>query len=314
MLYDTIIIGGGAAGLTAAIYAARRALKTLVITQDIGGQAATASVVENYPGFESVSGVELMQKFQQQAQKSGAQFSFGEVKKINKKENVFIIKTNTEEFQAKSLILAFGLSKRHLDIPGEEEFVGKGVAYCSTCDGPLYRDKIVTIVGGGSSALEAVLFMSKIAKKVYLIHRRSEFRGEEFLVEQVKKAENAELVLNSIPKEIKGDDMVRSIIVQNVKDVKNEREIKTDGIFIEIGFTVKTDLIKNLVDLDKKNQIIANKNNETSCPGIFAAGDVTDIFYKQVVISAGEGAKAALQAYKFLHGEKGTAGVDWGSK
>jgi len=315
MVYDTIIIGGGAAGLTAAIYTSRRALKTLVITQDIGGQAATTPDVENYPGFDFISGAELMQKFQKQAEKYDTQFIFQEVKKIEKKDNLFLVKTNADQFEAKSIILAFGLTHRHLGIPGEEEFSGKGVSYCAICDMPLFKDKTVVVIGGGSAAFDTALLGSQLAKKVYLIHRRSEFRGEEILEDKVKKTKNIELVLNSIPKEIKGDKVVESIIVQDVNDESRIREIKTDGIFIEVGFMVKADLVQGLVGLDERNQIIISKNSETSCSGIFAAGDVTDIAYKQIVISAGEGAKAALQAYKYLQGKKDMAvGIDWGMK
>lgn len=314
--YDTIIIGGGAAGLTAAIYAARRTLKTLVISQDIGGQAATTTHIENYPGYDLVDGAILMQKFQQQAQKFGAEFAYEEVQKIIKlDDDTFKVKTPANEYTGKTLILAFGLTRQKLGMPGEEKLAGKGVAYCATCDAPLYKGKVVAVVGGGNSALDAALLLSKISPKVYLIHRRDEFRGEEVLVNEIKKAKNIELVLNSKPVAVNGDKLVESIVVSDVNDENKKREIKVQGVFVEIGLVAKPDIIKGLVDLDKKNQVITTKDGATSSPGIFAAGDITDIQYKQVVISAGEGAKAALQAYKYLQGKKGApVGIDWGIK
>lgn len=315
-IYDTIIIGGGAAGLTAAIYAARRTLKTLVISQDIGGQAATTTHIENYPGYDLVDGAALMQKFQQQAEKFGADFTYEEVTKIDKlNDGNFKIKTSANEYLSKTLILAFGLTRQKLGVPGEEKLAGKGVAYCATCDAPLYKGKTVAVVGGGNSALDAALLLSKISPKVYIIHRRDEFRGDEILVNKIKNAKNIELVLNSKPAEIKGDKLVESIVVSDVSDESKQREIKVRGVFVEIGLVAKPDIIKGLVDLDKKNQVITTKDGATSYSGIFAAGDITDIQYKQVVISAGEGAKAALQAYKYLQGKKGAAvGIDWGMK
>ncbi|MFA6098922.1 MAG: thioredoxin-disulfide reductase [Patescibacteria group bacterium] len=315
MLYDVIIVGAGAAGMTAAIYTTRREMKTLLITQDIGGQASTTPDVENFPGFEKVDGLELMQKFQKQAQSFGAEFAFEEVKAIQKDGQYFHVVSSNKEYDSKTIILCFGLTHRHLGVDGEEEHIGKGVSYCATCDAPLFRNKDVAVVGGGSAALDAALLLSKIAKKVYLIHRRDEFRGEEILVERLKSAENIEAVYNSKVKKISGNTVVESLTAVDVKDEAKEREIKLNGIFVEIGFQVRADLVKGLVELDDKNQIIISKNNETSVPGIFAAGDVTDIIYKQIIISAGEGAKAALQAYKYLNANKaGGVGIDWGIK
>jgi len=313
MKYDVIIVGGAAAGLTAAIYTTRRALKTLVITQDIGGQAATTPDIENYPGYEHIDGMELMGKFKDQAEKTGAEFIYEEVKEVVPEDDLFKVKTNTKEFESRAVILAFGLTHRHLGVPGEEEFGGKGVSYCATCDAPLFKQKDVAVVGGGNSALDAALLLSKMARKVYLIHRRDQFRGEQVLIDRVMAADNIEIVYNSKTKEIRGEMVVNKIIVTDVEKELEEREIEVNGVFVEIGFQVKGDLVKGLVELDEAKQIKVNKNNETSTPGIFAAGDVTAIDYKQIIISAGEGAKAALQAYKYLNGGK-ASGVDWGLK
>ncbi|XOU94399.1 MAG: thioredoxin-disulfide reductase [Candidatus Kerfeldbacteria bacterium] len=313
MKYDVIIVGGAPAGITAAIYASRRAMKTLVVTQDIGGQAATTPDIENYPGYASINGMELMDNFKKQAEKTGTEFVFEEVKEVVKKDDKFVVKTNTKEFETKSVILAFGLTHRHLGIPGEEEYGGKGVSYCATCDAPLFKQKDVAVVGGGNSALDATLLLSKLAKKVYLIHRRDKFNGEQILIDRVLAADNVEIVYNSKAIEVKGEMVVKSLIVTDIEDETKTREIELQGIFVEIGFQVKGDLVEGLVELDERKQIIVNKNCETSTPGIFAAGDVTDIEFKQIVISAGEGAKAALSANKFINSGKIT-GVDWGSQ
>jgi thioredoxin reductase (NADPH) len=311
MDYDLIIVGGGPAGLTAAIYAGRRNLKTLLITITIGGQVLEAEKIENYPGFLGIKGLKLMQRFQKQAMKSGVEIVLDEVKEIKEIEGGYTVKTNTKEYSAKAIILAFGRTPRSLNVPGEEKFRGKGVSYCATCDMPLFKNKTIAVVGGGNAALEAALYGSKIAKKVYLIHRRDEFRGFESFVEKVKRKENVELVLSSVVTEIKGEDSVRAIVVQDLK-TNQLKELQVDGVFIEIGSEVKTDLIKNLVKLDENNQVVITNNCETFYPdrneirpGIFAAGDITSTPFKQIVTAAGEGCKAALQAYNYLHGIKG---------
>jgi thioredoxin-disulfide reductase len=315
-LYDLIIIGGGPAGLTAGIYASRRNLKTLILTKDIGGQASGASWVENYPGFDKVNGYELMQKFQKQAEKFACQFKYEEINKIEKTNNHFQVKTaHGNEYQSLAIILAFGKTPSNLNVPGEKEFAGKGVAYCATCDGPLFKNKIVAVVGGGNSALESANYLSQIAQKVFLIHRREEFRGEAILIERIKKDPNIELKLNKIVTEIKGDKFVKGIVIEDIK-TKTKEELKLDGIFIEIGHTVDATPIKELVKLNENNEIIIDEQCQTSLAGVLAAGDVTNIKFKQIVISAAEGAKAALTAYKYIQDIKGTkeAIFDWGKK
>jgi thioredoxin-disulfide reductase len=313
MIYDVIIIGAGSAGLTASIYASRRTLKTLVISQDIGGQANTANDIENYPGFGLVSGPELMLKFQIQAKKFGAEFLSDEVIKIEKSKDKFLVKTSSKEFETLTVILASGLAHRHLDVDGEEKFIGQGISFCATCDAPLYKNKVIAVVGGGNSALDATLLLSKFCPKVYLIHRREEFTGEEIMIKQVKEAKNIELILNATVEKFEGVDRLEKMIVKNLKD-NGQKELIVQGVFIEVGFIAKTDWLGNLVKLDEKKQVIINDRCETSIPGILAAGDITTIIYKQVVISAGEGAKAALSAYKYLQNKGLTRGasVDWG--
>lgn len=312
--YDIIIVGAGAAGLTAAIYTTRRALKTLVISKDVGGQAALTTEIENYPAVGLVDGFDLMQKFMADAKKFGAEFKSDEVKEIKPVAGDFLVKACSSEYRTAAVILAFGLTPRDLGVPGEEKFKAKGVSYCATCDGPLFKGKDVAVVGGGNSALDAAEFLSRITNKVYLVHRRDKFRGDEILVERVKKQKNVEIIFNHQVKEIKGSDKVESVVVADVNDESKTKELKVQGVFIEAGYLAKTDWLKDLVEFGDKNNIVVNRNNETKTPGIFAAGDVTDIEYKQIIISGGEGAKAALQAYKYLQTTKGIAGAgtDWG--
>lgn len=313
MKYDVIIIGGGAAGLTAAIYTARRAMKTLVISQDIGGQAATTLLVENYPGFESIGGTDLMLKFKKQAEKFGAEFVFDEVSRVEKKEDYFIVQTASGPYETETVILAFGLSHRHLNVEGEEKLIGRGVSYCATCDGPLYKGKTVAVIGGGNSALCSAQYLADLASKVYLIHRSDEFRGEEIMANQLKASPKVELVVNSVVTNIIGEQKVEALTVAEARNPQKLKNIPVEGIFIEIGFVVKSGFIKDLIEVDEKNQIKVSSNNETSVPGIFAAGDVTTVTYKQIVISAGEGSKAALQAYSYLQKKRGKSGtmIDW---
>ncbi|MBU0471003.1 MAG: thioredoxin-disulfide reductase [Nanoarchaeota archaeon] len=310
-LYDVMIIGSGAAGMTASIYTARKNLKTLVISMDVGGQTAVPSKIENYPGFEEVNGLELMNKFQAQAMKCGAEMISGKVVKINKKESLFEIKlASGVNYESRAVILAFGKTPRSLGVPGEDKFMGRGVSICVTCDAPLYRGKTVVVVGGGNSALGGALELSQIAKKVYLMHRRDEFRGDEIEAERVNKQENIELLLSTVPIEVKGDKFVEGLIVENV-NTKEQRTLEVDGVFVEIGFKVDSDFLTGLVDRNELNEVIINEKHETSQPGIFAAGDVTTVLFKQTVISAGDGAKAALQCHHYLTGGEGRIVSDW---
>lgn len=315
-IFDLIIIGAGPAGLTAGIYASRRKLKNLIITKDIGGQAATVPHIENYPGLAKIDGFQLTDNMKNQAANFGSEFKYEEVIKIGKKEDVFLVETVTGgQYKAQALILSFGVTPRNLEVPGEKEFTNKGVTYCANCDAPLYKDKVVAVIGGGNAALDAAEYLAKIAKKVYLIHRRDEFRGDEILVDKIKKLKIIELVLDSTITKIMGDDFVKTIEIKNLKNQKT-KDIAVDGVFIEIGHVVNAEAIKETVKLDEQSQIIIDDYGLTSENGVFAAGDVASGEYKQIIIAAGEGAKAALSAYKFLQhklGKKGQA-RDWTKK
>lgn len=293
-MYDVIIIGGGIAGMTAAIYTVRRELKTLLIAADIGGQMAKNLDIENWPGEIHINGASLSLNIQKQAQNFGTEFKFEFVNKIQSNKNIFEIKTSKSTYKTKTIILAFGKTPRKLEIPGEEDLIGRGISYCVTCDGPFFRNKNVAVVGGGSSAVDAALMMSKISKKVYLIHRRDQFRAEEHLLNKVKKAANVEIMLNTTLSEAIGKDKLTGI------NLNNGKKIELDGLFIEIGYIVDNTLVKNLVNVDQKNQIVVDQNQMTSKPGIFAAGDLTNTPFQQLVIAAGEGATAALSAYNYI--------------
>lgn len=312
--YDTLIIGGACAGLAAATYAARRAMTVLVITKDIGGQIATTPTVENYPGIDFITGPQLGNDMLQQALKWGAEMTYDEINKIDKRgEQDFLLTGDKGTYHGRSLILAYGKTPRSLDVPGEKEYAGRGVSYCVTCDAPLFRSRTVAVVGGGNSAMEGALILAKICKHVYLVHRREAFRGEAVLLDQINHTPNIEQVVMSASKEIIGNgSRVTALRVGHVES-EEIRDLEVDGIFVEIGFIVNSALIKDLVELDRLNQVITNKRTETSTPGVFAAGDITDSPYKQAVISAGEGSAAALTAYSYLNEGK-PVGVDWSGK
>ncbi len=313
-IYDVIIIGGSAAGLTAALYAARREMKTLVLAKDIGGQIAKTLSIENYSGIEKIQGPDLVRIFAKQAKNFGAEILIKEVEAVEEIDSdgkkMFVVKAGDMAYKSRTVIIAIGKTPRSLDVPGESEFIGKGVSYCATCDAPLFREKTVAVVGGGNSAFEAALLLSKIAKKVYLIHRRKGFRAFEAVLEEAKSTANIEFVLDSVVEQIKGDEFVRSIVVKN-KETGESKELDVGGVFVEIGSEVATDFVKHLVELDGVRQIKTNKNTETSHLGIFAAGDVTDTAFKQIIVAAGEGSKAALAAYNYIHGFENKYVTDW---
>ncbi len=300
-IYDVIIVGAGPAGLTAGIFALRRELKTLIISKDIGGQINLAHKIENYPCFLEISGMELAEKMRNHYEYLGGRMILDEVVEIKKRDNLFEVHTlYGKKFLTKTVILAIGRVHRYLGVPGEKELIGKGVSYCYTCDGPFFKNKVVAVVGGGDSAFRAAEFLSDIAEKVYLIHRRDSFRAEESIVKKVKEKSNVEFILNSVVKEIKGENKVESIIIENVK-TKEIREIKLDGVFIEIGFEVRSKMIGKIgITTNKRGEIVVDKNCSTNIKGIFAAGDCTDIEHKQIITACAMGAIAALSAYKYI--------------
>lgn len=320
-IYDVIIIGAGAAGLTAAVYTGRRELNTLILTKDIGGQAATTDEIENWPGEMSILGPDLMNKFKAQAEKWGAKIEFSEIKEIKKEKDYFVLKADGKEYKALTIILGFGLEHRKLGISGEKEFTGKGVSFCATCDGPLFKGKTIGVVGGGNSALDAVEYLAKLGEKVYMFIRKDIFNpnAETVLVETIQDLEKqgkVEIMWNTEVKEIKGETLIKSVnLFNNKKD--ETKDLDLNGIFIEIGMIPQTQVIKGLVDLDERGQIVIDQGCNTSVPGIFAAGDVTISPYKQLVTSAGEGCKAALSAYTHIQkqrGGKASVGRDFAKK
>ena len=301
-LYDLIIIGGGPAGVTAGIYAARQKLNTLLITKDFGGQIARKSVdVENYPGFEAISGMELIQKFEKHLRKQKIDIQMVKVRETKKMDSVFfILAENRNQFEGRAVIVASGADPRPLEVPGEKELIGRGVSYCSVCDGPIFSDKTVAIIGGGNSGVEAAVFMKDIAKKIYLLEYGLELTADEDNQEKLKKIENVEVVTNVALQKIEGKKFVDSIVYKDRKTQK-EKILKVQGVFVEIGSIPATGFVKGLVDFNKRDEIkINSKTCETKTPGLFAAGDVTDVPLKQIVVAAAEGAKAALSAYKYL--------------
>lgn len=309
-MYDVIIVGAGAAGLTAAIYTCRKKLKTAIISIDVGGQTNLTSHIENYPGTGPMHGIELMQRFQNEAIGFGAELIMGKVNKVDKIDNGLRVGlANGETYDCRALILAYGKVPRSLGIESEDRFMGRGVSTCVTCDLPLFKNRDVAIIGGGNSAVEGALESATIAKKVYLVHRRDSFRADEVTVEKLKNSSNIELVLNSVPLRVIGEKNVDGIEVENVA-TKEKRELKVDGIFIEIGYVVDTSFVQHLVKVNEKKEIIVDERCNTSHPGIFAAGDITPVPFKQTVIAAGEGSKAALECYRWLTGGKGAV-LDW---
>ncbi len=302
-MYDVIIIGGGPAGLTAAIYTSRAKLKTLIIEKMIpGGQVTTTHLVENYPGFvEPINGFMLMNNFQKQAQNFGTEIiNSKEVISIKKEDSLFKIETSdNKEFLSKSLLIATGAKFKSLGIPGEDKFKGRGVSYCATCDGAFFKDKEVAVIGGGNSALEEALFLTKFVKKVYIIHRRNQFRADKIFQDRVKENDKIETILNHIPVEIKGENQVESLVIEE-KNTKKRKEIRIDGVFFFIGLSPNTEFLKDFVNTDENGYIIVNENYETNIKGCFAAGDVIKKKVRQIATAVGDGAAAGVNIKDYL--------------
>jgi len=308
-IYDVLIIGAGPAGLSAAIYTGRKKLKTILLSVDVGGQGNLTAHIENYPGALPQSGMELIQKFKTQVDKFGTETIYGKVKEVKKEgQNFLAVLGNGEEYRGKAIILAYGKVPRTLNVPGEDKFMGRGVSTCATCDGPLFKNKIVVVIGGGNSAVEGALDLANHANKVYLVHRREEFRADEVTIEKLKKNKKIEIILDSAVSEIKGEKFVQAVEIENLK-TKKKSELKLDGIFLEIGYVVDSSMVKDIVKLNQYNEVVVDGVGNTSCKGIFAAGDVTNTPYKQAIIAAGDGARTALQAYHYLTGDTGK--LDW---
>ena len=298
--YDVMIIGGGPAGLSAAIYALRAGLKTALFErQFIGGQAAITNDIENYPGFRNIDGQELTQLMYAQAKAHGLVTISREVLSIEKKNEDFIIATGRESYISGTVIYAAGASPKKLGV--EQGFEGVGVSYCATCDGNFYRGKTVAVIGGGDTALKDALYLANLTKKVYLIHRRDEFRGGKVLSERLEAMPNIEKVLNSTPVRINGvqNDHIEALVVKNVK-TGEEREISLDGIFMAVGQTPSSALVRGLVDLTENGYVKSDAHMRTNLQGFFVAGDVRDTVLRQVVTSCADGAIAAEQAAAYL--------------
>jgi thioredoxin reductase (NADPH) len=302
-MLDVLIIGSGPAGLTAAIYAARAGLSLKVFAGSaLGGQMAMTDLIENYPGFpEGIGGMDLTQKMQQQAERFGVNVEIDEVVEADLSGSPFTVRMRGgSEHLAKSIIVASGSSPRKLGVPGEESFAGKGVSYCATCDGFFYRGKDVAVVGGGNSALEEAMFLTHFAQKVSIIHRRDEFRADDLVVSRVEDHDKIELMMNSVVQEILGGDQgVTGLQIENSASGEVVT-VPVDGVFIYVGHIPQVGFLGGQLDLDERNYIKTAANQRTSLPGVFAAGDVQEPTYRQVATAVGSGAKAAMEAEKYL--------------
>ncbi|HDP99524.1 MAG TPA: thioredoxin-disulfide reductase [bacterium] len=307
---DVIIIGTGPAGLTAAVYAARAELNPLVLTGDTpGGQVTITEALDNFPGFpDGISGYELFQNMKNQAERFGAKLVTDTATSVDLKTRPFKIQARENLYQTQSIIISTGSDPRKLDVPGENQFAGKGVSYCATCDGFFFRDKKVVVVGGGDSAIEEGLFLTKFAASVTVIHRRDRLRAHAHLQNRAFANKKMKFVWDSVVSEILGDKQqgVQGVRLKNVNS-KDISELETDGVFIFIGHIPNTQIFKGQLDMDETGIIITDRRQRTSVPGVFAAGDVQDNLYRQAVTSAGAGAAAAMEAEKFIAELEGTA-------
>ena len=297
--FDTIILGGGPAGLSAAIYAARGAVSTAIIDINmLGGQPSNYLELENYPGFQIVGGYDLMEKFEEHADKFGVQkFPMQEIENVDLKNK--IIKTKEYEFIAKTIIIATGAQPMKLNVAGEKEFVGRGVSYCAVCDGAFYKNKVVAVVGGGNAAVEEAMYLTKFADKVYVIHRRDELRADKIVQERAFKNEKLEFIWDTVVKEIKGDALVTNVVLENVK-TKEITNLSVNGVFPYIGMTPNAELFSGQLQQDARGFIITDETMSTSIEGVFAVGDVRTTPLRQVVTAAADGAVGAVYAVKYL--------------
>jgi thioredoxin reductase (NADPH) len=297
-----IIIGSGPAGLTAGLYAARANLKPLIVTgTDVGGQVSISNEVENYPAFpDGTTGPELVDRMRQQAEKFGARIEMDQVTEVDFSTGPpFYLKTYGQEYQAHAIVIATGASPRRLGVPGEDEFIGRGVSFCATCDGFFFRGKDVVVVGGGDSALEEGLFLTKFADRVQVVHRRDELRAGPMLTQRAQKNEKMSFMWDTVVEEVVGNGSVEAVAVKNLK-TGDQRRLATDGVFIYIGHYPNTQLFKGQLQMDAHNYLITDKLMMTSVPGVFAAGEVQDPVFRQVISSAGQGAQAAISVERWL--------------
>lgn len=301
-IYDLIIIGAGPAGISAAVYAGRQQLKMLIISKDIGGQVAKKAVdIENYPGFSKISGPDLVDLYSKQLKANNLVIQHDEVINIKKNGNKFLVKTKSGKiYESISVIITSGAESKKIGAPGEEEFGGKGVSYCSLCDGPVFEGKIVAVVGGGNNGFESALFLSNYVKKIYILEYADQVKADKENQELVFKNKNIEVITNAKILKIDGKVFVNSITYEDLIN-KKENTLQVNGVFIEIGYTPSTLFVKDLVDLNEKDEIIFDpKTLETKTPGLFSAGDCNVSKYKQIVMASGQGATAALSAFEYI--------------
>ncbi|MFH1640759.1 MAG: FAD-dependent oxidoreductase [Candidatus Omnitrophota bacterium] len=296
-MYDLIIIGAGPAGITAAVYAARKKINTLVITKDIGGQAAWSGDIENYTGYQFITGPDLVSKFEEHLRQYDVVLKENEEAiELKKGQDLINVKTDKNTYETKTLIIASGKKSRQLNVAGEEEFRNRGLTYCATCDAPLFSAKDVAIIGGGNSALDAAIQLMSIARHIYIINITSSLNGDAIMIEKVKESKITTIFNDVRVKEIIGDRFVNKIKIERQG---KEEELSVQGVFIEIGLIPNSDFA-NGIEKNQYGEIKVNPHNETNIPGVFAAGDVTDVPEKQIIIATGEGSKAALSAFRYL--------------
>ncbi len=316
MIYDLIIIGAGPAGVSAAIYAARQRLNILIVSKDIGGQVAKKAVdIENYPGFEKISGPDLVDLYKKQLKANELEVTLDEVLSIEKKpasaqgsgvarDNFFVSVKSGKVYESIAIVNTSGAQSRHINVPGEEEFAGKGVSYCSLCDGPVFKNKIVAVVGGGNNGFESALFLSNYVPKVYILEYSDKVNADKENQELVAKHENIEIITNAKVLEIKGKVFVEGIVYEDVTS-NTQKTLDVKGVFVEIGYLPATIFLNGLVELNEKDEAMVDaKTLETKTSGLFSAGDCNMSKYKQIVMASGEGAKAALSAYEYIKKHK----------
>lgn len=310
---DLIIVGGGVAACTAGLFAGRRGLSVRIIAKDLGGQTASTSEIDNYPGVDRIEGPELIERFSASARDVGCEFVFDEVQGVSQDDAHFSVSARNAEHTSHALIFAFGKTPKSLGIEGEERFVGKGLHYCNSYEVAQYSGKNVAVVGGGNSALGLVWKLSGIAKRIYLIHRREDFRGEAILLDRLAGIPHCEKKVNTVVTQLHGTNHIEGVTIHN--SISGEEEnISVDAVFAAIGFESRTDFVRSFVECDNAGRIMIDQRCATSREGVFAAGDCTTVPYQQIIISAGDGAKAAISAYHHIFKKQGKRPllVDWG--